>query len=392
MLADGTWDEGRTRLHDSRGVEAQYVNLTIHIVRYSNGTGGIPESRIATAISDLNMHVASTGLVFFQHVNTIYLDSDQYADCTSEESYALRAINPVPNSLNVWFVPNFIGLCGKSSFPGASTQGIVMNNDCTATTYNHATFTHEVGHYFNLYHTHETFSGAECVDGSNCSSAGDFFCDTPADPNLSGNMNPDSSCLYVGSVSDACGSGDPYDPATDNIMSYANSWCRDALTQEQFSMFLWAAENYRADHLIPVATGACCSEDEQCLQIYEHLCENNGWNFQGLGTICEDGCLQNAPGACCVGTSGGCLEVLESMCIEGGGSWLGPKTVCSDGACEFIPCEGDANDSDAVDIADLLIIIDQWGLTDSPADLNGDGVVDVTDLLIVVSNWGPCER
>jgi hypothetical protein len=36
-------------------------------------------------------------------------------------------------------------------------------------------------------------------------------------------------------------------------------------------------------------------------------------------------------------------------------------------------------------------VIDQWGLTDSPADINGDGMVNVTDLLEVVGNWGSCE-
>jgi hypothetical protein len=44
-----------------------------------------------------------------------------------------------------------------------------------------------------------------------------------------------------------------------------------------------------------------------------------------------------------------------------------------------------------VNVSDLLVVIDQWGLTNSPADLNFDGIVDVTDLLIVVGNWGPCE-
>jgi hypothetical protein len=42
-------------------------------------------------------------------------------------------------------------------------------------------------------------------------------------------------------------------------------------------------------------------------------------------------------------------------------------------------------------VVDLLVIIDQWGATDSPADVNQDGIVDVSDLLIVVGNWGPCE-
>ena len=50
----------------------------------------------------------------------------------------------------------------------------------------------------------------------------------------------------------------------------------------------------------------------------------------------------------------------------------------------------DVNDDGVVGVTDILAIIDQWGLTDSPADVSGDGIVDVTDLLMVVGNWGPC--
>ena len=55
------------------------------------------------------------------------------------------------------------------------------------------------------------------------------------------------------------------------------------------------------------------------------------------------------------------------------------------------PCIGDTTNDNEVNVADLLVIIDQWGLTDSPADINGDGIVDVSDLLIVIGNWGLCE-
>ena len=57
--------------------------------------------------------------------------------------------------------------------------------------------------------------------------------------------------------------------------------------------------------------------------------------------------------------------------------------VCPD--CPDIDSDG------VVNVSDLLIVIDQWGLANSPADLNFDSIVDVTDLLIVVGNWGLCE-
>jgi hypothetical protein len=43
-----------------------------------------------------------------------------------------------------------------------------------------------------------------------------------------------------------------------------------------------------------------------------------------------------------------------------------------------------------VNVADLLIVLNQWGparLT-TTADLNGSGQVDMQDLLFVLSHWG----
>ena len=59
--------------------------------------------------------------------------------------------------------------------------------------------------------------------------------------------------------------------------------------------------------------------------------------------------------------------------------------------CDEIECSGDINNDSTVDITDLLAIIGDWGMGDSPADINEDGVVDITDLLLAIGNWGPCE-
>ncbi len=71
------------------------------------------------------------------------------------------------------------------------------------------------------------------------------------------------------------------------------------------------------------------------------------------------------------------------------GDWTdnGGNTIADECPPDCPDINGDGN----VDVGDLLAIIDQWGLADSPADVNDDGIVDVTDLLIVVGNWGPCE-
>ncbi|MCH8343893.1 MAG: hypothetical protein IH983_07885 [Planctomycetes bacterium] len=42
----------------------------------------------------------------------------------------------------------------------------------------------------------------------------------------------------------------------------------------------------------------------------------------------------------------------------------------------------------SVGIADLLLLLQQWGMTNSSGDLNGDGTVGILDLLILLANWG----
>jgi hypothetical protein len=55
-------------------------------------------------------------------------------------------------------------------------------------------------------------------------------------------------------------------------------------------------------------------------------------------------------------------------------------------------CPADLNGDGLVNVADLLILFDNWGACndDCTGDLNGDGVVNVADLLILFDNWGAC--
>ncbi len=53
-------------------------------------------------------------------------------------------------------------------------------------------------------------------------------------------------------------------------------------------------------------------------------------------------------------------------------------------------CPSDITGDGTVAVADLLMVIDQWGAVGGPADINADGTVDVSDLLEIVGSWGPC--
>jgi len=255
---------GAYRLGDAAGRQLLHVRTAIHIVRTSQGTGGLDEQQLAGAMEKLNQDFAAANLVFVETGSIDYIDSDAfyYEIDTVAEINALRATNPVAGALNIYFTENLASengeFCGISSFSWQASQGVVMMNACTVTSWNPSTFTHEVGHYFDLFHTHETAFGWECVDGSNCETAGDRLCDTPADPRLNrcgagGNEYCVSlACEYEEAFVDPC-HGDLYDPLTDNMMAFSRPLCRDAFTAQQCAKIEATAINLRADHLIDPA-------------------------------------------------------------------------------------------------------------------------------------------
>jgi FlgD Ig-like domain/K319L-like, PKD domain/HYR domain len=215
------------------------IPISVHIVRKTDGTGGISLNQFYKGLQDCNTKYTGTGLHFVIH-DIIYLDSDHFYNeiDTDGEIDDLVDNNPVANTINVYCTPNLSdelgGLCGRGSFTTSAHQGIALNNDCVGVSDNDSSFPHEMGHYLDLFHTHETAMGAELVDESNCTTAGDLLCDTPADPNLTGKC--DNSCTYTGTVKDA--NNAVYHPDTHAIMSYAPKLCRDTFSPQSQARLL----------------------------------------------------------------------------------------------------------------------------------------------------------
>lgn len=224
-----------------------YVPLTIHIVRQTNGTGGTTQANIDATIDDANVHWFGAGIQFFQSGPTLFVDHDTYyfnIDTTAECN-ALRGTDQVANTVNTYFTQNLAdetgSLCGQATFTSTpGNQGVLMSNGCTNAGGNTTTFAHELGHYFDLLHTHDTTFGMECPNGSNCSNTGDLLCDTPADPDLTGNL---SGCTYNGTAT-RCGSVFAPDPTI--LMSYGGS-CRTHFTTGEHNRALATLVNLRSN-------------------------------------------------------------------------------------------------------------------------------------------------
>jgi len=230
------------------------VPVVPHIIRRSDGTGGITATDVLKEIDSVNFFYANAGIQFFVCGNIEFIDDDQYYTFYSYDENSLGNSYDVPNVINIYFADRVYSgssaVCGYSHFPPGADR--IMMSDMCAT--NGSTLAHEIGHYFSLFHTHGNGGGltSELVNGSNCSATGDEICDTPADPTLQDFFNVDAQCNYTGGLSDALGAA--YVPQTNNIMSYSRKQCRNLFTTQQYQRIAYSLTVDRTN-LICSATG-----------------------------------------------------------------------------------------------------------------------------------------
>jgi PKD repeat protein len=219
------------------------VPAKLHIVTDDGGDTSITVDEIFSEIDEANEWLANSFLRINVCDDINYINSSFLYDFDLAEEMQYLYENHQQDILNIYFVESITsssgsGICGYTYMPGNPNQYydvIVMDNQCTNSSVNQ-TLAHEFGHHFNLIHTHGPENGVltdELVTGTNCSSAGDRLCDTPADPQLSSSNVSNVNCLYSGTAMDEYGF--LFQPDPSNIMSYAPQVCRDNFTIEQYA-------------------------------------------------------------------------------------------------------------------------------------------------------------
>lgn len=183
--------------------ESICFNVFYHIVRQNNGSGGFNASLLNEVTQKLNIafnpHSLNINNLGFDYIdNTTYYNIDDSGGNNSEFN-ALVQINNNPNAINIYIVNNAVSYAGKAN--GILSQALVIESSWANT----QVMSHEIGHCLDLWHTFQgtatnTSGCAEAINGSNCTTCGDYVCDTPADANT--------------------GNSGGYNPNMDNIMSY----------------------------------------------------------------------------------------------------------------------------------------------------------------------------
>jgi len=223
-----------------RAKQADTIPITLHIIRKSDGISAPSLDLLKYALNDLNSAFNKANISFTYCGEPEYINSDQFYNFRKADEPLLADSRDEDGTINVYIsqsITNFSGspICGYAYMPGAKDR-IFLSSTCLS---NGTTFAHEMGHFLSLYHTHGVdFNQSELVNGTNCEIAGDEICDTPADPNLLGEVN---NCAYDGNEKDA--NGDMYQPDVHNIMSYSKPDCRYEFSDGQISRMLYSIEN-----------------------------------------------------------------------------------------------------------------------------------------------------
>lgn len=233
----------------SHNPNLKIIPVVVHVI-HDGGTNNISDAQIQSQIDILNedfrKKIGTNG--FGAGVDTdiefCLAKKDPQGKCTNG---IVRINSPLSNHqtyqrsqlkllsywdnlryLNMYVVKNInngSGILGYSSFPGgpANEDGIVIRHDYfgkigTASASLGRTTTHEIGHWFGLYHTFNGGCGADtCSDG-------DLVCDTPPV------ANPNFGCPTINSCSNDIPN---VNDQIQNYLDYSNDNCKSMFTNGQ---------------------------------------------------------------------------------------------------------------------------------------------------------------
>lgn len=216
------------------------ISLAVHVLLDSLNNPGITSNIYERDIDSLNAHFAPLCIQFrICEVNEISHNRWDYRMVQGERDQEIADTYIKPNMINIFYSQTVIG--GNSGFSQqgdtiAPPQDPLRDAIFLQKYSGKNVMLHVFGHYFGLYNTNETQFGAELTDGSNCETAGDKICDTPADD---GSGQIDQFCNFHISSQDA--NGEYYTPDVCNLMGPYGACSYLRFTTGQYNRMLEVA-------------------------------------------------------------------------------------------------------------------------------------------------------
>jgi hypothetical protein len=258
---------------NARGAK-KYVPVKFHIVGKADGSGRINEAKILENLCQINKDYADQDIVFYLKVETNgdifnYINNDNVF-ANQSNSLGITSLNKeykkFPGAINLFLV-NF---ASSENQLGGTTLGyyspindwLVIRNDQVNST--SGTISHELGHHFSLPHPFKGWDQKTCkdiyptewasgkefqvtilkapdgnttvenADKSNCKTAGDNICDTPADYNFGFDWN--GCTLFTKKIKDPA--GNYLDPEETLFMGYFIGCAKYVFTTDQKALIL----------------------------------------------------------------------------------------------------------------------------------------------------------
>lgn len=229
-----------------------YIPVKFHLVGTTQGTGYYQAVDVFRLVCDLNEQYTGVGMQFYIYGDFHYINNSNYYIHNFSAGNNMMNNNNVDDVVNVYIVEDPAGNCGYFSWNG---NAVAIAKSCAGP--DETTLAHELGHFFFLPHTFSGWEGSwedgvlvdpipnserERVNGSNCSTTADYFCDTPADY-----LSYRWQCPFTSTLLDP--NGVPISPDQTLFMSYAYDACTKRFSNEQIEAMI-AGLNEVRDYLL----------------------------------------------------------------------------------------------------------------------------------------------
>lgn len=223
-----------------------HLRIYVHVIRRDNGSGGQSYSDVRESLSHLEIAFSEHNIFFQWDCNIDYIDETAlYVNAYPSVSiFDNASYNPQPDGIDIYLFPDHPNPNAKGSglAKGIGSSAFFVTGNYKNAPYSSLvrshTLSHEMGHCLGLFHTSQKKDGnytnpKELItrddEFSNCDTAGDCLCDTPADPDIQFKVMH-TTCEWIG---DDEQDGVLYTPLTDNIMSLSHPDCYTSFTNGQ---------------------------------------------------------------------------------------------------------------------------------------------------------------